>query len=615
MTLQNKIGFSLTCAALILALIHFGIQEITTTPTLLKLEKSFAEKDMERCVEALNRQLQHIERFVENRASWNDTYDFIQDIDLDYVQSNLLKNIFMDRDINLIYFIDNEGWVVWGKIYSANFSEEISLVDFPERLPKFHPLLQHSVAKPSISGAFITEKGPMLIATRPIIPRGKRDNPIGTLVVGQFIGADLLDVLISQTRVILKISPFQTKTTELAPIIDLINKGTDYPIKIMDNDSLNAYATFLGINGQPVLLLQGEIQRELFKQSNKSQHNFMILMGFSCLLIFLFLMIFLHKTTFLPLQNLILHAGEIRKQKDILSRLPNSNRSDEIGSLAREMNHLLDFQYQANETLENRVVNRTLELSASNNLLQSEINEHQKTQREFIRLNEELEAIFTTSRVGIMVLRGGRRLNKCNQRLAEIYGYNSPEEMKEMSMEKLHISHDHFLEFGEKYYTTLQQEAQIQVEYEFLKKDGSQIWCLVSGMAMDTSNPPDLNKGVTWVVDDITKRRDETQKLSELSKMQGMFATIGGVCHELGQPVQIISAHTQILKKQVKPNPHQVMNRIRSIYEQTERMGDILKSLQSISRFETTDYVQGMQILDIIKSSEDNPEEPSSIEN
>jgi PAS domain S-box-containing protein len=332
----------------------------------------------------------------------------------------------------------------------------------------------------------------------------------------------------------------------------------------------------------------------------------MFLMGLTSLTLFLILYIVLDRTTFLPLQKLVLHASEIRHQKDLVSRLPGQKRKDEIGSLIREMNHLLDFQYESTETLENTVDDRTLELSASNSLLQAEINHHQQTQEQFSRLNEELEAIFATSRVGIMLLRGGRFLYKCNQRLAEIYGYKSPKEMVQISMEKLHLSHENFLKFGKEHYQPLQEGPQSQVEYEFRRKDGTKIWCLVSGMAMDSSSPPDLNKGVTWVVDDITKRKEEELKLAELAKMQGMFATIGGVCHELGQPVQIISAHTQILKKLHHPHPYQIMNRVRSIYEQTERMGDILKNLQSITRFETTDYVAGMQILDINKSSEDN---------
>lgn len=609
MTLQNKIGFLILTIAVLLGLSHFYIHRTTIYPNVLRLEQTFAEKDMERCVEALTRQQHHLDTIAEDWAAWDDTYNFIQEIDLDYIKSNLLKSTFVNYNINLIYFVDNEGWVVWGKIYSANFSKELELIDFPQRFPKFHPLFQHSPTSPSIAGAFLTENGPMLIASRSILRSNRKNRAKGTLIMGQFIGDDFIDALISQTRVVLTISPFQQKEPNLQAVINKINRGTPFPTHIINADSLYAYASFPGINNQPVLLLQGEIQRDIARQSRISQHQSMFLMAIACLILFFILFIVLDRTTFLPLQNLVLHASEIRHQKDLLSRLPDQNRKDEIGALIREMNHLLDFQYESTETLENKVEDRTLELSASNSLLQIEIKQHQQTQKKFTRLNDELETIFTTSRVGIMLLRGGRVLYKCNQRLAEIYGYDSPEEMKQISMEELHLNTEQFHTFGELYYQTLRKGPQSQVEFEFKRKDGEKIWCLVSGMALDTTTPPDLDKGVTWVVDDITERKKEERELEKLATMQGMFATIGGVCHELGQPVQIISAHTQILKRQYPPNPHQVLNRIRSIYEQTERMGDILKNLQAITRFETTDYVAGMQILDIQKSAKNEGEE------
>lgn len=606
MTLQSKIGSLILAIAILLGLSHFYIHRVTIHPTVLKLEKAFAEKDMERTVEALSRQQFHLDQILEDWAAWDDSYEFIQNIDLDYIKLNLLKRTFINSNINLIYFVDNDGWVVWGKIYSANFSKEINLIDFPQRFPRFHPLLQQNSTLSPVTGAFITENGPMLVAARPIRSNDRTSVPQGTLIMGQFISNDLIDSLISQTRVILTIGPFHTEQHKLQPIVTKIKGGTPYPISIIDDDYLYAYASFPGVNGKPVLLLQGELERKIVQQSRLSQHQSMLLMGLACLFLFLTLFFVLDKTTFLPLQTLVACAREIRHQEDLLSRLPGNDRHDEIGSLIREMNHLLDFQHESTETLENRVEDRTLELSASNSLLQIEIKQHRQTQEKFTRLNNELESIFTTSRVGIMLLRGGQYLYKCNQRLAEIYGYDSPEAMKQISMEELHLSHEHFRKFTEKHFQTLKQGPQAQIEYEFLKKNGEKIWCMVSGMAIDSVTPPDLDLGVTWVVDDISKRKEEELKLAKLAKMQGMFATIGGVCHELGQPVQIISAHAQILMKQDPASPHQLMNRVRSIHEQTERMGDILKNLQSITRFETTDYIAGLEILDINKSSEND---------
>jgi PAS domain-containing protein len=53
------------------------------------------------------------------------------------------------------------------------------------------------------------------------------------------------------------------------------------------------------------------------------------------------------------------------------------------------------------------------------------------------------------------------------------------------------------------------------VEYQLKQKDGSPVWCSLSGKAIDPSSPPDLNKGVLWIIDDITERKRAEKALTE----------------------------------------------------------------------------------------------------
>ncbi len=131
---------------------------------------------------------------------------------------------------------------------------------------------------------------------------------------------------------------------------------------------------------------------------------------------------------------------------------------------------------------------------------------------ELIEREEQLTAIFENSNVGIMFLTGYRIFAKGNQRLADILGYDSADEMLGFSMRELHLSEDRFKKFGEKYYNKLKEKDLFQVEYQLKRKDGSPVWCQLSGSAIDTSMPADLNKGVIWVIDDIEKRKELESK-------------------------------------------------------------------------------------------------------
>ncbi len=130
-------------------------------------------------------------------------------------------------------------------------------------------------------------------------------------------------------------------------------------------------------------------------------------------------------------------------------------------------------------------------------------------------LHTELESLFDHAQVGLMVLRGERHLVKGNQRLADILGYGSPVDMQGLSKKALHLTEERYVEFGEEHHNALTRGEKLQIEYELRRKDGTPVWCSLSGKALDTENPSDLDKGVLWVVDDITEKKKAEQTLKE----------------------------------------------------------------------------------------------------
>lgn len=146
-----------------------------------------------------------------------------------------------------------------------------------------------------------------------------------------------------------------------------------------------------------------------------------------------------------------------------------------------------------------------------------DITRRKNIEQELQTTANELEVIFACSKVGLMLLRGGRFLAKANQTLADILGYESPAKMVGRSMRELHLSEENFQHFGEKYFEALSHTAQVHIEYRLRRKDGSPVWCMLSGQAVDRSQPADLNKGVLWVVDDITRIKTQEQELRTLA--------------------------------------------------------------------------------------------------
>lgn len=131
-------------------------------------------------------------------------------------------------------------------------------------------------------------------------------------------------------------------------------------------------------------------------------------------------------------------------------------------------------------------------------------------------LNEQ-EVIFANTKVGLMLLRGGRVVAKVNQALADLFGYDTPEEMIGLDVRDLHLDEARYHTFGKEFYGALEDAAQLHIEYQLRRKDGSPVWCRLSGQAVDLNAPADLKKGVLWVIDDISRIKDEEQRLRALA--------------------------------------------------------------------------------------------------
>lgn len=101
----------------------------------------------------------------------------------------------------------------------------------------------------------------------------------------------------------------------------------------------------------------------------------------------------------------------------------------------------------------------------------------------------------------------------------------------------------------------------------------------------------------------VGKRIIELQSaLAHSVKIQGVLEMAGSVCHEIAQPLQIISGQIELLLM-LTPEEDPRHKRIRSIGEQIGRLGEITKKLMRITRYETYQYPDGKRLIDIHKSS------------
>jgi diguanylate cyclase (GGDEF)-like protein/PAS domain S-box-containing protein len=125
------------------------------------------------------------------------------------------------------------------------------------------------------------------------------------------------------------------------------------------------------------------------------------------------------------------------------------------------------------------------------------------------QLLDELRATFENAHVGIVHLRNRAFVN-CNARMAELFGWDSPESLIGKTTEAIYACRQDWIEDGEMAYDELTKTGVSDREYLFSKRDGTPVWCHRTGRAI---NPKDPQGGSIWVFADITQRRQQEAQL------------------------------------------------------------------------------------------------------
>lgn len=79
------------------------------------------------------------------------------------------------------------------------------------------------------------------------------------------------------------------------------------------------------------------------------------------------------------------------------------------------------------------------------------------------------------------------------------------------------------------------------------------------------------------------------QEMLKQERLEGVLETAGAVCHEFNQPLQIISAYSQLLLADQASSP-EAKDRIESIRANVKRLGELTRKLMNVTRYETQDY-------------------------
>jgi PAS domain S-box-containing protein len=214
---------------------------------------------------------------------------------------------------------------------------------------------------------------------------------------------------------------------------------------------------------------------------------------------------------------------------------------------------------------------------------------------------EKFRILADLSPAAIMLYQDGRWIY-ANQATETIFGYSAKELLRMNSWDIAHPDFKAFVqECGQKFERG--EETTYRYEVKIIRRDGSEKWVDLTGASTMIGKRP---VGIISVTDINDRKRAEEERY-HYEKLHGVLEMAGAVCHELNQPMQIISGYSEmLLKDTAEDDPVHI--KVDKINKQIRRMSTITKKLMRIKDSQTEDYAGFSRIININKSSDQESE-------
>jgi sensor domain CHASE-containing protein len=343
MILRYRLILVLIIAVVAYSLLDFLVDRNAVAPKFNKLEQDYAAADLERGVNALQRELHHLELFTHDWSAWDDTYDFMESRNPNYIAANFVNETFTDNSINVMYVCRLDGEVLYGKVMDLSTGHFIDLPELPEdRLPAGSPFLLDPGDNKGKTGIVVLQHGVLAVAMMPVLTTYSAGPSRGVLIFGRFIDDKFVQELIAQTKVKLGIYPLAVAAAMpgLAQAAASDERTRPYYQKQLTDEEQLVSTVIPDLNGQPALLVTAKVPRVVHLEGEKALEDAALSNILVSLLILSLLLMVMDRTFGKRVMQLQHSVGELARTGDITARL-TVDGDDEVARLGRQINTML----------------------------------------------------------------------------------------------------------------------------------------------------------------------------------------------------------------------------------------------------------------------------------
>lgn len=333
--------------SLVLALIISA--QLIVTRGFEQLEADQARDNIERVNNAVSEEIARLNSTNGDWAYWDDTYQFIEDANPDYIESNLAVETLVNLDVSFMLFANQAQEIVFARGIDHETGAEITLPDLSSLIAADSFFVTREADTDSRSAVVMLDNMPYLVVSRAILTNANQGPARGTLLFGRSMNASWEQSMADSLKMDLSFVPVNDGLSITdGDALTSFERGESYYLHALDDSVIYGYGLIRDIQDNPVLLYRITMDRDIVAQGRSTFLFFALALIGLALLGGVLTAIMLDRTVLTRLTTLRADVEQISASGDLSKRVQPSG-NDELAVLGNKLNEMLNALQSAQQ--------------------------------------------------------------------------------------------------------------------------------------------------------------------------------------------------------------------------------------------------------------------------
>jgi PAS domain S-box-containing protein len=498
---------------------------------------------------------------VHDWAKWDDTYLFVEDNNTIYRESNLVEATYQNLQLNMMLFFNQDDHLVYGQLFNpSNHTINSPDTSTIEQLTRYRALFTNDTWLGN-QGLILLNDAPVLVVSHSILTSDAEGPSHGTLIMGRYLDQAQLALLGLSTGLPVSSSlvTAQSLSNDFALAKENLFPEQSFYIYPLNDTSIAGYILLNDVEGEPLLIIKVVDERTELMLGMSGMAYFVVLLLVIAVVMFVVMSIMLDRTVISRLTALSDTVTKVRSSNDKRKRVPIKG-NDELSSLGKNVNSMLDEIERHTYTLEQTVAERTKDL---------------------VENRKQTESILQASPDAIVVMDLKGTITECNSRVTELSGFTRGDLLGKSALD--FIAEGYKKEYITKHRPLVtKHKGAVRFESRFLRKIGDYpAEYSVSVIRNEDYQPI----GYVGVIRDLSEKKQMEHTLMRSQRLAAIGELSSMIGHDLRNPLAAIRNADYYIKKKCSGCDKPMVSTMLDVIDKSiDHANSIIKDLLEYSK-------------------------------